>query len=402
MKIFLVGGAVRDKALHLHVKERDWVVVGGTPDALLKQGFQQVGREFPVFLHPKTKEEYALARKERKAGSGYHGFICEFSPEVSLEEDLLRRDLTINAMAEDETGRLFDPYQGMQDLHDKILRHVSPAFIEDPVRVLRVARFAARYHHLGFKLAEETRQLMYQMVKAKELNHLVAERVWQEWQRALTEDNPTVFFNILRICGALKTILPEFDALFGVPGLNTRDQGTADVGRLALMHLEQAAIKSPAAVIRFAALSAELGKNLTHASDWPCHPQAQEYGMIVVDELCQRLRIPKEYRDLAYLTIKLHQSICQIIKRYGLSRASEIVDVLEQADAFRRPERFSDLLVVCESIHSQQALAAQWLHFLEICQQIAVDDISGRYQGAEIKMILRERRINNLEKLFKS
>lgn len=217
MKVYLVGGAVRDQLLGYPIKERDWVVVGATPEQMRQQGYQQVGRDFPVFLHPSTREEYALARTERKSGHGYYGFDCDYNQQVTLEEDLLRRDLTINAMAQDEQGQLVDPYHGQADLKSKILRHVSDAFVEDPVRVLRVARFAARYHHLGFKLADETRALMYAMVKRGELAYLVAERVWQEWQRSLEENHPEMFIQVLRACGALKAILPEIDVLFGVP-----------------------------------------------------------------------------------------------------------------------------------------------------------------------------------------
>ncbi len=217
MKVYLVGGAVRDQLLGLDTKERDWVVVGATPEMLLQQNYRQVGRDFPVFLHPVSKEEYALARTERKSAPGYYGFVCDFSSQVTLEEDLARRDLTINAMARDEQGTLIDPYHGQKDLKNKILRHVSPAFSEDPVRVLRVARFAARFHHLGFRLANETRALMYAMVKQGELAHLVPERVWKEWQKSLEEVNPEQFILTLRSCGALKIILPELDALFGIP-----------------------------------------------------------------------------------------------------------------------------------------------------------------------------------------
>lgn len=262
MKTYLVGGAVRDSLLGYPIHERDWVVVGATPEQLLEQGYRQVGRDFPVFLHPSTGEEYALARTERKSAPGYYGFQCRFDPSVSLQDDLLRRDLTINAMAVDAEGELIDPYHGQADLQAKLLRHISPAFAEDPVRILRVARFAARYHHLGFKLAEETRQLMYSMVKKGELAYLVAERVWQEWQRSLQEKNPEIFITILRACGALKIVLPELDCLFGIP--NPRHyHPEVDSGVHSLLSLQACVTMTCDPMLRFAALVHDLGKGCT-------------------------------------------------------------------------------------------------------------------------------------------
>jgi len=344
MKIYLVGGAVRDQLLGYPVNECDWVVVGATPDALLQQGYRQVGRDFPVFLHPESGEEYALARTERKLAPGYYGFTCDFNPNVTLADDLSRRDLTINAMAMDDKGQLIDPYGGLNDLQAKILRHVSPAFVEDPVRVLRVARFAARYHHLGFKLADETRVLMYTMVKRGELAHLVPERVWQEWQRSLLERNPEQFIGTLRACAALRVVLPELDALFGVP--NTRHyHPEVDSGVHTLMVLGASVQLSDDAMIRFAALVHDLGKACTPMGEWPSHHGHETRGLVVIDNLCQRLRIPADYRKFALMASRYHL----IIHRLFELRANTIVDTFEHTDAFRRPELFEKLLIVCDA-----------------------------------------------------
>lgn len=344
MKIYLVGGAVRDQLLNYPVAEKDWVVVGATPEQLLAQGYNRVGRDFPVFLHPETREEYALARAERKSGRGYYGFECDFTPEVSLEEDLLRRDLTINAMAMDESGNIIDPYQGKNDLEARILRHVSPAFIEDPVRVLRIARFAARYHHLGFKLAEETRLLMYKMVKNGELNYLIAERVWQEWQRSLGERNPEIFITTLRACGALAIIMPEIERLFGVPN-PPQHHPEIDSGVHSLMALVRAAQLSKDPLVRFAALVHDLGKGATPMHEWPKHREHEERGAAIIEQLCARLRIPADYRKLSVQVSRLHL----LIHRIRELKAATIVRVLEKADAFRRPQVFDQLLLACQA-----------------------------------------------------
>ena len=400
MKVYLVGGAVRDQLLGYPVKERDWVVVGSTPKKLLLEGYQQVGRDFPVFLHPKTREEYALARTERKTAPGYYGFTCDFNPQVTLEDDLLRRDLTINAMAMDADGKLIDPYHGQDDLRDKVLRHVSRAFVEDPVRVLRVARFAARYHHLGFTLASETRSLMYAMVKRGELGHLVAERVWQEWQRSLDEKNPEVFINILRSCGALQVVLPEVDDLFGIPN-PCHYHPEVDSGIHTLMVLSSAVALSTEPMVRFAAITHDLGKACTPMSAWPSHHEHEELGMAVIESLCQRFRIPVDYRDLALLASRFHLKIHRLFSL----RADTIVCILEQTDAFRRRQRFEMLLIVCEADAQGKGRnvdykqAQQWQYLLDECSTInATSLVEKGYQGEAIKLGLHQQRVTCVER----
>ncbi len=342
MKIYLVGGAVRDELLGLTPGERDRVVVGATPEEMKALGFKQVGAEFPVFLHPETKEEYALARTERKTGPGYHGFAVSADPGVTLEQDLRRRDLTINAMARDPDGTLIDPYGGKNDLEARLLRHVSPAFGEDPVRVLRVARFAARFAELGFRVAPETLELMRAMVRAGEVDHLVAERVWSELARALAEDRPRVFFECLRACGALARLLPEIDRLFGVP--QRRDHHPeVDCGEHTLLVLQRAAELSPETVVRFAALTHDLGKADTPSEQWPSHRGHERRTLTRLRALCDRLKAPREFRQLAELGARFH-SHCH---RFAELRPATILDVLERCDAFRRPRRFEQFLLVC-------------------------------------------------------
>ena len=291
MKTYLVGGAVRDELLGYPYKERDWVVVGATVDEMLAAGFQQVGKDFPVFLHPETKEEYALARTERKTAAGYKGFDVHASPDVTLEEDLVRRDLTINAIAKDEHGEVIDPYHGVGDIEERLLRHVSSAFSEDPVRILRIARFLARYAHLGFSIADETMQLMRTMVDNGEVDALVPERVWQEMHKALTERTPSRFIEVLRECGALARILPELDALFGVPQPEEHHP-EIDTGIHTLLVLQQACKLSDDADVRFAALMHDLGKGTTPPSEWPQHIEHEARGADIVVKVCKRLRIP--------------------------------------------------------------------------------------------------------------
>jgi tRNA nucleotidyltransferase (CCA-adding enzyme) len=344
MDTFLVGGAVRDELLGYPHKERDWVVVGATPDEMLAAGFQQVGKDFPVFLHPQTREEYALARTERKTAPGYKGFAVHATPDVTLEEDLLRRDLTINAIAKDASGNLIDPFNGLQDIHDKILRHVSPAFSEDPVRILRVARFAARYLHLGFIVADETMQLMQQMVADGEVDALVPERVWQEMEKALGERSPSRFIEVLRDCGALERILPELDALFGVPQPEEHHP-EIDTGIHTLMVLRQACRLSDDTDVRFAALMHDLGKGATPRSEWPQHIEHEARGAEMVVAVCKRLRIPNEYRDLAEHTARFHLHYHRALEL----KPSTIVRTLEQLDAFRKPDRFEKFLLASEA-----------------------------------------------------
>lgn len=402
MKVYLVGGAVRDKLLGYPVKEKDWVVVGALPEQLLKKGYRQVGKDFPVFLHPETDEEYALARTERKQGHGYYGFACDYKPNVSLEEDLARRDLTINAMAMDEAGQLYDPYNGQKDLQARVLRHVSPAFAEDPVRVLRVARFAARFAHLGFKLAEETRLLIYTMVRSGELNHLVPERVWQEWQRSLCEKTPEVFITTLRLCGALKIIIPELDALFGVPN-PPQYHAEIDSGIHTLNVLQAACKLTDKPIIRFAALVHDLGKAKTLMSKWPKHYDHEHLGLECIEQLCQRLRIPADFKKFAVMVCKYHL----IIHRFEELNPGTIVTTLEKTDAFRRPALFEDLLTACEADamgkkgNETYFAKEQWRKVLAECVTITAKTLVHEgFEGEKIKSELHKRRVNRLQSLI--
>ncbi|WP_250461461.1 multifunctional CCA addition/repair protein [Microbulbifer litoralis] len=341
MKIYLVGGAVRDKLLKRPVHERDWVVVGADAAQMESLGYRPVGKDFPVFLHPDTGDEYALARTERKSGHGYGGFTVYAEPDVSLEQDLLRRDLTINAMAESDNGELIDPYNGRADLEARLLRHVSPAFAEDPLRVLRVARFAARYHHLGFAIADETMTLMRQMVDAGEVAHLVPERVWKEVSRALTEPDPDIFIRTLRDSGALKVLLPEVDRLFGVPQPPAHHP-EVDTGVHVLMALRAAPPELP---VRFATLLHDLGKGITPEEILPSHRGHEVAGLPLVRDVCKRWRAPKQLTALATGVCEYHLH-CH--KAFEL-RPQTLMKVLRALDALRRPERFEDFLKACEA-----------------------------------------------------
>ncbi len=344
MKTYLVGGCVRDALLGLSVQDRDWVVVGATAEQMLAQGYKQVGKDFPVFLHPQSKEEYALARTERKTAPGYSGFAFHAAADVTLEQDLARRDLTINAMAQTAAGDIIDPFHGQRDLRERVLRHVSPAFAEDPVRILRVARFAARYATLGFTLAPETVMLMSDMVNSGEVSALIAERVWQETERALAEQTPGRFFEVLRECGALRVIFPELDALFGVPQ-PAEYHPEIDTGVHTLLVLQQAARLSKDAKVRFAALLHDLGKGLTPQSEWPHHYAHEVQGVPLVNAVCDRLKVPRSYRDLAVLVSEYHLHFHRIKEL----RPGTILDTLLALDAFRRPERFAEFLLACEA-----------------------------------------------------
>lgn len=344
MKTYLVGGAVRDALLDIDKADRDYVVVGATVEEMLALGYQQVGRDFPVFLHPQTKEEHALARTERKTGLGHTGFSFVADPTVTLEEDLARRDLTINAMARDADGSLIDPFDGLNDLENRILRHVSPAFSEDPLRVLRVARFAARFAHLGFQVADQTMALMTKMSVSGELNHLVAERVWTEMEKAMGERSSAIFVKVLRDCGALQMILPEVDALFGVPQPE-QYHPEVDSGVHTLMCVEQAAALSDDPVVRFASLVHDVGKGLTPKDNWPHHYGHEQLGAQSVNALCQRLRVPKKYATIARLACEYHTH-CH---RAAELRPLTILRLLESLDAFRRPEQMAQFLLVCEA-----------------------------------------------------
>jgi tRNA nucleotidyltransferase (CCA-adding enzyme) len=343
MQVYLVGGAVRDALLGREVRERDYVVVGGNADELLAAGYEPVGKDFPVFLHPQTQAEHALARRERKTAPGYRGFVTEFTPDITLEEDLLRRDLTINAMAQLPDGSLVDPYGGKADLEARLLRHVSPAFTEDPVRILRVARFAARFAALGFKVHESTRELMGRMVEAGEAGALVSERVWQETERALGEARPEVFFEVLRDCGALKVIFPEVDTLFGVPQ-SPQWHPEIDTGVHVMLCLKRAAQLNAPVTVRFATLVHDLGKGITPPDQWPKHIMHESRGVPLVDALCARLKVPAAFRELGRMVCAQHLNVHRAMEL----RPETVLKLLEECDAFRRPERFSEMLLTCQ------------------------------------------------------
>lgn len=352
MKTYLVGGSVRDELLGLPVKDHDYVVVGATPAQLVQMGYRPVGKDFPVFLHPETHEQYALARTERKISRGYKGFEIYATPEVTLQEDLARRDLTINALAKDEKGEIIDPFGGVADLQAGILRHIGPAFVEDPVRVLRVARFAARF---GFQVAPETLQLMKQMVHDGEVDALVAERVWQEMARGLMESHPSRMFYVLRECGALARIMPEVDVLFGVPQ-SPHSHPEIDTGVHVMMVIDEAAARQFPLEVRFAALMHDLGKGTTPPEHWPRHPGHEERGIAIVEALCERLRVPSEAKALALLVTRLHG---QVHRALDLS-ANEIAMLLQATDAYRRPARFEAFLQACASdFHGRPGFAQQ-------------------------------------------
>jgi tRNA nucleotidyltransferase (CCA-adding enzyme) len=344
MKIYSVGGAVRDGLLGLPVKDRDYVVVGATPQDMLARGFTPVGKDFPVFLHPQTHEEYALARTERKTAPGYKGFVFHTDESVTLEEDLIRRDLTINAMARAEDGAIIDPFGGQRDLQAKIFRHVSPAFAEDPVRILRVARFAARF--ADFTVAPETIALMRHMVESGEVDALVPERVWQELARGLMEAKPSRMFYVLRDCGALARIMPALDALWGVPQPE-KYHPEIDTGVHVMMVIDFAAQKGYHLPIRVAALMHDLGKGATPPSQWPSHHGHEARSVALAEEICQRLKIPNECRDLAVMTAREHGNVGRALEL----RANTIVSLLERCDAFRKPQRFLDMLAASECDH---------------------------------------------------
>jgi tRNA nucleotidyltransferase (CCA-adding enzyme) len=344
MEVYLVGGAVRDRLLGRPVHERDWVVVGAEPQDLVRLGYTPVGKEFPVFLHPQTREEYALARLERKVAPGYHGFTTQFSPDVSLEQDLRRRDLTINAMAQAADGTIVDPFGGQRDLAARLLRHVSEAFVEDPVRILRLARFAARFASAGFRAADETRALMRQMCASGEVDALVPERIWKETSRALEEPRPDVFFEVLKDCGALEVIFPEVAALFGVPQ-PARWHPEIDTGVHILLALRVAAQLKASVAVRFAVLAHDLGKAVTPREHWPSHPGHGEAGVPLIEALSDRLKVPVAFRELAILAARHHGTI----RRAAELEPEEILKLLETTDAFRRAERFVELLAACEA-----------------------------------------------------
>ncbi|EXB28162.1 poly A polymerase head domain protein [Acinetobacter baumannii 1437282] len=401
MQVYLVGGAVRDHLLGHPYHEKDYVVVGATPEQLLAEGYQPVGKDFPVFLHPKTKEEYALARTERKSGVGYHGFQFFTDTSVKLEDDLVRRDLTINAMAMDENGTVYDPYGGQQDLQHKILRHVSDAFTEDPLRVLRVARFAARYASYGFKVAEETLQLMRKIAQSGELSALTPERVWKETSRALMEDHADVYFQILKDCDALEVLFPEINALFGVPQ-RPEYHPEIDCGIHTLMALKQACLANYALEVRFAVLVHDLGKALTPVDELPRHIMHEERGIPPVTQICDRLKVPTALKNLALIVCKEHLK-CHQVKNL---KPGTLWRLLQRLDVLRRPEKVEAFVQACEcdakgrlGLEQRPYPQAQYmLDAMQIVRNIRAQDLPEHVSGPEIGEMLIQYRIDALAK----
>ncbi|WP_291338759.1 multifunctional CCA addition/repair protein [Acinetobacter sp. UBA801] len=402
MQVYLVGGAVRDHLLGHPYHEKDYVVVGATPEQLLVQGFQPVGKDFPVFLHPETKDEYALARTERKSGHGYHGFEFHTDPSVTLEQDLIRRDLTINAMAMDNDGNVYDPYGGQQDLCNKVLRHVSDAFVEDPLRVLRIARFAARYHALGFVVAPETLLLMQELAESGELNALTPERVWKETSRALMEAHADVYFETLRTCGALKVLFPELDALFGIPQ-RPEYHPEIDCGVHTMMSLQQACRANYSLDVRFAVLLHDLGKALTPADELPRHIMHEERGIRPVTEVCDRLRVPTNTKQLALAVCKEHLKCHQALSL----KPGTLWRLLQRLDVLRRPERVEAFVQACEcdsrgrlGLEDRDYPQASYiLEAIQVVRSIKAQDLPADVQGPDIGEMLIERRIKAIEQL---
>ncbi|EKU52641.1 tRNA nucleotidyltransferase/poly(A) polymerase family protein [Acinetobacter sp. WC-323] len=401
MQVYLVGGAVRDHLLGHPYHEKDYVVVGATPEQLLAEGYQPVGKDFPVFLHPKTKEEYALARTERKSGVGYHGFQFFTDTSVKLEDDLIRRDLTINAMAMDENGTVYDPYGGQQDLQHKILRHVSDAFTEDPLRVLRVARFAARYATYGFTVAEETLQLMRKIAQSGELSALTPERVWKETSRALMEDHADVYFQILKDCDALEVLFPEINALFGVPQ-RPEYHPEIDCGIHTLMALKQACLANYALEVRFAVLVHDLGKALTPVEELPRHIMHEERGIPPVTQICDRLKVPTALKNLALIVCKEHLK-CHQVKNL---KPGTLWRLLQRLDVLRRPEKVEAFVQACEcdakgrlGLEQRPYPQAQYmLDAMQIVRNIRAQDLPEHVSGPEIGEMLIQYRIDALAK----
>lgn len=401
MKTFLVGGAVRDALLRLPVKDRDWVVVGATPDLMLAEGYQQVGRDFPVFLHPRSREEYALARTERKSGNGYTGFVTQFAPDVTLEQDLQRRDLTINAIAQSDSGELIDPYDGQRDLAQRQLRHVSAAFNEDPLRVLRVARFAARFAHLNFRIADETQALMREMAVSGELAHLTAERVWKETEKALLTRNPQVYFQVLRDCGALQVLFPEIDKLYGIPA-PIKWHPEIDTGIHALMTLAMSAALSDQLDVRFATLFHDVGKALTPPEKWPSHHGHGLAGVPIVEALCQRLRVPNQVRDLALVVTEFHDVVHTIERQ----PADALIALFDRIDAWRKPDRVEKMALTSEAdargragLESMAYPQGDYLRLaFALAQAVPTKDVvAAGFKGAEVREELTRRRVAVLQ-----
>jgi len=401
VQIYKVGGAVRDRLLGRPQTDRDWVVVGATAKQMQDLGFRPVGADFPVFLHPQTGEEYALARTERKTGKGYGGFSFHASPQVTLEEDLKRRDLTINALAEDEHGRIIDPWGGQRDLAAKVLRHVSPAFAEDPLRVLRVARFAARYAPLGFSVAEETLQLMQQLSASGELAYLSTERLWREISRALMEPRPEVFIRLLRQCGALAVVLPEVNALFGVPQ-PPQHHPEVDTGEHILAVLHQCAQHQQPLSVRWSALLHDLGKAVTPPGEWPKHHGHEQLGLKPVASVNQRLKVPRDLAELSLLTCQYHSHAHRALKL----RPKTLLELLQAFDLFRRPQRFSDFIAACEmdsrgrsGFEQRPYPQADYLHHAaSAAQAVSVKPLLARgFTGEQLGLELNKARLHAIK-----
>jgi tRNA nucleotidyltransferase (CCA-adding enzyme) len=401
METYLVGGYVRDQLLGLETKDRDWVVVGSTPEQMLECGFRAVGQDFPVFLHPESHEEYALARTERKTAPGYRGFTVHADPDVTLEEDLARRDLTINAMAQTADGQIIDPFNGQADLNNKILRHVSPAFVEDPVRVLRLARFAARF---GFTVADETKQLIGDMIVQGELAHLVSERVWQELAKALATDKPSLFFTTLREVGALKELFPDVDRLFGVPQVK-KWHPEIDTGVHVMMVIDQAAKISEDIAVRFAALCHDLGKGTTPADVLPQHIGHEVRSIELTKALCMRLKVPSAIQTLSVKVAEYHTHMHRLFEM----RAATILKVIEALDAFRNPKQFEQYLLASEADfrgrpgyeNAEFPEATVFRQCFSACQSIEVKPlIEAGLEGKAIAEALKKQRIQAIDRLM--
>ncbi|UUS58520.1 MULTISPECIES: multifunctional CCA addition/repair protein [unclassified Acinetobacter] len=402
MQVYLVGGAVRDHLLGHPYHEKDYVVVGATPEQLLAQGYQPVGKDFPVFLHPETKDEYALARTERKSGHGYHGFEFYTDVNVTLEQDLIRRDLTINAIAMDDAGNVYDPYGGQRDLEQRVLRHVSDAFVEDPLRVLRIARFAARYKALGFKVADETLELMQELAKSGELEALTPERVWKETSRALMEDHADEYFEVLRACGALKVLFPEIDALYGIPQ-RPEYHPEIDCGIHTMMSLQQACRANYSLDVRFAVLVHDLGKALTPVDELPRHIMHEERGVKPVTEICDRMRVPTNTKQLAISVCKEHLKCHQALSL----KPGTLWRLLQRMDVLRRPERVEAFVQACEcdsrgrlGLEDRAYPQAQYvLDAMQVVRNIKAADLPPDVSGPDIGEMLIERRIQAIAAL---
>lgn len=400
MQIYKVGGAVRDRLLGKAVADTDWVVVGATTDEMLIKGYRPVGTDFPVFLHPLTGEEYALARTERKTAPGYGGFVFHADPDVTLEEDLIRRDLTVNAIAEDKDGHLTDPYHGQRDLEARILRHVSPAFAEDPLRVLRVARFAARYAPDGFTIAPETLELMRQLSASGELQALTPERSWKEISRALMEREPQVFIEVLRDCGALKVLMPELDTLFGVPQPEAHHP-EIDTGLHVLSVLHQSALHRQPLSVRWACLLHDLGKGLTPEEEWPRHIAHEQKGLKAIKAVSLRFKVPRDCQELALLVGQYHTHGHRALEL----KPSTVLDLLQSFDVYRRPQRFEEFIVACEmdargrkGFEDRSYPQAEYLRgAAEAARQVAVQPLLDQgYQGQELGEALKRERLDTL------